>query len=570
MQRSSEAILLAMVILAPWAYGAVEAWAELGLYGGIVLVTVLGIRSLRDPKCWSRLGGPPSLALGALTLLACFQATPLGDDTSRWIAPSIASGSGLLPDRPERIRGDDREPVPFPSPTISLDPDASLQMALRLAGAWLLFQAVSGLGGGTAARAWFARIIVINAALLALFAIVQSLTWNGCIYWVRPAPVSSPWSVGGPFMSHNHLAAYLNMGLGLALGSLLSESPRDWLRRDSRKMGAAYAAATITAGLVACHSRSGFLGLLVAGLVLILCWRRRPAASWTGLAVVLVTAALYLAILAPTSSFGARLATILDPGDEGYRTRLEVWRGAIRAWWERPVWGSGFGNFPIAVTPYLIRNRPVFFARAENEYLDLLVEGGALGLLLGLAFVAAIGRLAHRAIRRTSGHCERDRGFAWGCLFGLIALSVQSLADFGPHVPAVGVMAITLCGQLAAMAQAGGSSCDIPPTRPGSFLVPIRIPGIRGPGDRPSQQLASPDVAVAGASLPTNPAGLGRIGRLGATLAWLGSIWLAGVLLAQGVRYARVENQLTAVGLPIPGTYLPTIGANEGPSWDLE
>ena len=570
MQGFCEAIVLVLVILTPWAYGSVEAWAELGLYAAVALLTLLGFVGLRRGRCWSRLCGLPSLALGALTLLACFQAAPLGTGISRWIAPAAAATDGLLPAQPERVRGDVGASVPFPAATLSLDPDSTLQMAVRLAAAWLLLHAVWGMGGDHRARARFARLVIVNAVLLALFAIIQSLTWNGCIYWVRPVPASSPWSAGGPFVSHNHLAAYLNMGLGLALGSLFSASPREWLRRDSGKMALAYAAAIIAAGVVTCHSRSGFLGLLVAGLVLIFCSRKRPAASWIGLAVILVAAGVYVAILAPSSSFGARLATILDPADQGYRTRLEVWQGAIRAWWARPVLGSGLGSFAIAVLPYLSRDRSVFFARAENEYLDVLVEGGALGLLAALAFVAAIGCLAYQAIRRASGQQQRDRGFAWGCVFGLIAVSVQSLADFAPHVPAIGVLAIALCGQLAALAQEGGSNDDLRPSRWGGLLLRIGIFTTGSPGDRPSAQLSPPVAAPATAPFPTPPGSLPRISRAGGILAWLGSIALAVVLLAHGLRDARVEKQLMSVSLPSPGAYLPTIGTNDGPSWDLE
>ena len=137
----------------------------------------------------------------------------------------------------------------------------------------------------------------------ALFAIVQGLTWNGRIYWVRPAHVSTnSWSVGGPFLSHSHLAAYLNMGLGLALGLLLQGNWRDFLRRDSTKLWTAYAAAIIAVGVIGSHSRSGFLGLLAASLLLACFLRRRLIPLGFGLAVVLVMIGLCLALLGGSSS----------------------------------------------------------------------------------------------------------------------------------------------------------------------------------------------------------------------------------------------------------------------------
>ena len=351
--------------------------------------------------------------------------------------------------------GDTDVAVALPAATLSLEPDSTLQTAARLSAAWLLFQAVLGLKGTPGVSLRFARVVVFNAALLSLFAIVQGLTWNGRIYWVRPAHVSTTsWSAGGPFLSHSHLAAYLNMGLGLALGLLLQGNWRDFLRRDSTKLWTAYAAAIIAVGVIGSHSRSGFLGLLAASFLLACSLRRRLIPLGFGLAVVLVMIGLCLALLGGSSSFGSRLATILDVGNEGYLSRLEVWRRALQAWWARPFWGSGFGVFPVAIIPYLRHRSPVFFARAENEYVDMLVEGGAIGFMLVLAFLAGIGGLARRAIRDLPSGPER--GLVGGAVFGLIALSVQSCADFAPHVPAVGVLAVVLCGLIARQGRAAG------------------------------------------------------------------------------------------------------------------
>ena len=157
----------------------------------------------------------------------------------RW----LRSGRNSYLTRPEHVLGDTDVAVALPAATLSLEPDSTLQTAARLAAAWLLFQAVLGLKGTPGVSLRFARVVVLNAALLSLFAIVQGLTWNGRIYWVRPAPrVRGSWSAGGPFVSHSHLAAYLNMGLGLALGLLLQGNWRDFLRRDSTKLWTAYAA----------------------------------------------------------------------------------------------------------------------------------------------------------------------------------------------------------------------------------------------------------------------------------------------------------------------------------------
>jgi O-antigen ligase/tetratricopeptide (TPR) repeat protein len=569
--RLSELTLLLLICLAPWAFGSVEAWAELGLYAGIALVTILNFGSPSGSSGRGRWVCLPSLALLGLVLLALFQATPIWRGGFSSFAPlSAALRANLLPKQPEQVMGDSGPAVALPAATLSLEPDSTLQTAARLAAAWLLFQAVLGLQSAPGVSVRFARVVVFNAALLALFAIVQGLTWNGRIYWVRPAHASihSSWSAGGPFLSHSHLAAYLNMGLGLALGLLLHGNWRDFLRRDSTKLWTAYAAAIIAVGVIASHSRSGFLGLLVASLLLACFLRRRLIQLGFGLAVILVVIGLFLALLAGSSSYGSRLATILDLGDEGYLARLEVWRGALRAWWARPVWGSGFGVFPVAITPYLRHSKLVFFTRAENEYVDMLVEGGAVGFLLALAFLAGVGGLARRAILSLPG--GRERGLVVGAGFGLIALSVQSFADFGPHVPAVGVLAVVLCGLIARQARAGGMCPEEQIVRSSHLRPKDQAASKREKGNRIAQRPELPRSvdASAGWRLALGPAG--RAGWLAAELAWLGSVLVSAVLVGHAIRDARIENVLTGAGLPQPGTYMPTVGTIETMSWGLD
>ncbi len=89
----------------------------------------------------------------------------------------------------------------------------------------------------------------------------------------------------------------------------------------------------------------------------------------------MMIAGLCLALVGSYSSYTARLLTILDLGDQGYQARLGVWQGATRAWWERPVWGSGLGAFPVAITPHLTRELTVFFAQKTNMLTCSLKEG---------------------------------------------------------------------------------------------------------------------------------------------------------------------------------------------------
>ena len=220
----------------------------------------------------------PSLALGGLAALAIAQATPLPAGFLGWLDPVTAALRGdLLPAQPEVVLGDPAAPVAFPPRTVSLEPGVTVQAAVRLAAAWVLFQGVLGLTGGFAGLRRLGLVLAGNATLMALVGLVQALTWNGNLLWIRPLPNGSAWSSGGPFACHSHFAEYLNLGLGFALGSLLARGEDGLLRGSGGRppqslrvrlldrlrggrvghLWAAYAAGVLVVGIVTSQSRGG-------------------------------------------------------------------------------------------------------------------------------------------------------------------------------------------------------------------------------------------------------------------------------------------------------------------------
>src|SRR6476620_3261308 len=87
LRGASEGVTLALACLAPWAYGAVDAWAELGLEAAIVVLAVLSVAVRRGTR-GSPLFCGPSLALAGLALLAGLQSVPLPGRVLDRVAPS--------------------------------------------------------------------------------------------------------------------------------------------------------------------------------------------------------------------------------------------------------------------------------------------------------------------------------------------------------------------------------------------------------------------------------------------------------------------------------------------------
>jgi O-antigen ligase/tetratricopeptide (TPR) repeat protein len=518
--RLGEGLSLALISLAPWAFGAVEAWAELALELGIAALAAISIVAGWRAGRSSQLLGLSSVALLGLIGLALGQSTPLSETWLGRLSPAAAeTRSALAPAAPVRVRGDAGAPIAPPAPTLSENRDETLRAAARLTAAWVLFQAVLALGGGHAALRRLGLVLCVNAAMLALFALIQALSWNGKIYWVRPSPMLSGWNTGGPFVGHSPLAAELNLGLGFALAFLLTPS-----RGRRFRPLAAYVASVITAGVVASHSRTGIMAMGVALAVSALAlWsgRFRPGAgTWIGLAAIAVLIPLFLVATGRMSPL-TRIGSIAETSS--YSPRLEIWRRALEAWRLRPLLGSGLGTFATAVAPYCTRDLGVVYARAENEYVDLLVEGGALGLGLLALFLASLVGSSRRALAGATA--PRDRFVVLGAVFGLLTLAIHSLSDFALHIPAVGVAAIVLAAQITALGA----------VQPDRAVVPRREPRL--------------------------------------TLAWAvaAPAMLVPIVLVtvHGVTLARAELALLHTGLPLPGSAMPEAESADVPAPDL-
>ncbi len=457
-----------------------------------------------------------------LALLALAQAVSLPVAVVRTIAPAThASRAGLAPDVAQGVKADSQPRVSPPAATLSHDPDASIRTAAQLAGAWLLFQAVLGSGAGYQSLRRFALLTVANASLLTLFSIAQALAWNGKIYGVRETRSGIGWFVGGPFVSHNHLAAYLNLAFGLSIGFLLATIQKASPGREKRStrsvaqgksLWAGAAAGVIFAGIIASHSRGGFLAAVTATSATFVFFRPRSVKLGAALGALVVVSALFLIVTGSTSPW-ERLATIKDTSQQSVQGRFQVWGVALRAWRSFPLWGTGLGSFPAATASYYRKQfQGSYFSHAESEYLHMLTEGGVVGLALALLAVAMIARLGRRALDAAA--TPRERALVLGALAGGLALLIQCLSDFPLHIPGVAVTAVVVAGHLCRLGLEAGAREPIPHSPPARF---------------------------------------------GPLLSGLAMVGLSIVLVVAGVRLARAEALVRSVGLPFPGALMPTV-----------
>ncbi len=531
---TAEVILISLSCLAPWAFGSVEEWAQLILISGILLLAVvqLAIGWLsREPRS-ALYFSMPSLALAGLMLLTLAQAYPLPGGLSRWIGPEIGrSRSALVSDRPQALIDPAVPAVDPPVLGASLEPESSRHLVAQVAAIWILFQCAAALGPSAARLRRFGLAVALNGTVLSLFSLIQALTWDGKIYGFRASPISNRWYTGGPFVCHNHLAAYLNLGLGFGLGALvasLQTGSSDRGRRGGTKgdrIGSVwilYCVAVILAGLIATHSRGGFLAMLSATGITFLVLRPRTVRLHFGLLAIVLVVPIFLVAIGTDSPF-QRLASMSEAGETGLNGRTAIWLASLRTWLDRPLFGAGMGTFEVALAPALDRDLGVSYQHAENEYLEMAVEGGLTGLLLFLILVGGVAASGYRALARASS--TTDRAWVLGAIFGLIALAVQSMGDFPLHIPGITITAVILAAFLGGLARKSGKEHA----------------AARAPAARRFRAPALSDFVLCGLAL---------------------------ALFVHEYGFARAEAALSGAGFPMSGAAIP--GNSQGPESLLE
>lgn len=220
-------------------------------------------------------------------------------------------------------------------------------------------------------------VIVVGAALAAAAGLVSP-----------PADAGfEPSRATGTVGDANELAAALVAGGALAAAFAVNRG-----FSSAARMLAAGAAGLCLLGIFLSLSRGGLIALAVA-LVVAVAFSGRWRGRATALAIVAGGAAiLYFASVASLE----QRERVLELGGGG-SGRVDLWTVAGRMVEAHPVRGVGAGNFPTASIHYLLQpgtiQRDDFIINADpfvthNTYLQVLAEGGVVGLALFLAIVA--------------------------------------------------------------------------------------------------------------------------------------------------------------------------------------
>ena len=409
-ERTILGLVLVILVFAPLAMGAVDAWAFLVVQGlTIAVMLVWAVRLWLSPK--PQLLWPP---IGWVVLAFAVYAV------ARYL-------------------------------TADVEYVARLEMIQVVVYAFLFFGIVNNLYRQESVQT-VSYTMIFLAVGISSYAVAQLVTHSNHVWnFISPYPGRA----SGTYISPNNLAGFLEMLLPLAVAYLLAGRMNAVLR-----ILLGYAALIMAAGLAVTLSRGGWVAAAAGLLALLLALAGHRNHRWRALLLLLVLLGGGAIFVTKYLSKTAGYMRHVEESESGSKfilaTRFDIWTVAERMWLDHFCWGVGPAHFDCRFREYRPENVQMRPDRAHNDYLNLLADWGAAGGIIVLAgatfFVAGLAR-TWRHVRRSEsdfGSAQSNRfAFFLGAATGLLALAVHSAADFNLHIPANALVGVTLLALLS-------------------------------------------------------------------------------------------------------------------------
>ena len=462
-------LLLCVTVASAWLFGGALPDHQSGFSAATLLAVAAGLVWVVASPQLPRVHGLVTV-LGLGVALATLQLIPLRDSWRMALSPGTASWQQRLMGEAPTGLAEPQDLAASRRRALTLYPESSRQDLARLLVPMAVFAVASVCLGSAHRQRTLSWLLAGHGALLALFGMVQQLTFNGKLFWtVTMEQGGSPF---GSFVNRNHAAAYLNLCLAVLVALLGYEfqtrrapevSSREewrvgdrgsgWLRllaeiRGRRLLLVAWGVLMFAAVFLSL-SRGAVLSLFVAAMAVLAAVLFRRGARRIGLVIVLasVLGAGIAVWFGQAEQLRQDLAELQTDWRAAGRGRLEHWHDAIRM--VPDVWrfGSGLGTYRYIYPLYESSYRRGWFYHAENQYLEALIDGGVGGLCLMLSALL----LALWAVRRAFRSTSRWRFcLGLGGLFALVATAVHAAFDFNLYMPANGILLALWTGLLFA------------------------------------------------------------------------------------------------------------------------
>ena len=418
-------IICLAIVLSALAYGTVHYWAmTLFFLGGITILILWLIDS------WN---------LGAFRISRNVLQLPL-------VAMFLLGLIQLLPLRtPENVG---THTIPLVR-SLSFDPYSTRFILVQVAALTLYFAATLVFVDTPKRLRILVRTIIVFGFFLAIFGLTQSFTSPDKVYWVREMPQAQAF---GPFINRHHFAGYMELALALPLGLVFTGA----IEKEKRFIYL-FAAGLMAVALIMTNSRGGLISLFAEVLFLVatmgLRRRRhkkreshklkpwmRSAAVRAGLALALIVVMFCGVVLLGGEEALSRVVGSVNT-DDPTTGRAHFWSVTVDIIRNHPVMGIGLGAFGVVYTAYDSRNGLYRLEQVHNDYLQVLSDGGIVGAVIGLFFLASLFRMG---FQRRDSRDDFRRGVATSALAGCFAVLIHSFFDFTLHTTANALLFLVL------------------------------------------------------------------------------------------------------------------------------
>jgi O-antigen ligase len=285
----------------------------------------------------------------------------------------------------------------------------------------VFFLIASELSSNPSARKFLAIAITVFGSLYALFSMIQGFTCPADLLY---GFVKTHGSGFGSYTNRNHYAGLMEMVLpfGLVTSSFL-------FAPNALRGLSIFGSLVMLTSIFASGSRGGMISAAVALCIFIYYQvRRRSARTRVRVILLAVLACGFITFFAYDR---VKTRSVVEATDS---MRLQIARDSIQLVAKHPILGSGLGTFPTVYPEVRTFPTDLFVNAAHNDYVQLIVETGLLGMLFAAAFLALVFRNVSLHLRRTQ--TDWFSAVSLAAMIGSIALLIHSFVDFNLQIPA--------------------------------------------------------------------------------------------------------------------------------------
>ncbi|HUW22934.1 MAG TPA: O-antigen ligase family protein [bacterium] len=260
------------------------------------------------------------------------------------------------------------------------------------------------------------RILVLITTIGGAYGIFQHLTkidFFGNVKHLRLPMARSTGFFDGPATFGNYILLVLPVVIGLS----------SYIRIRRKKRWLQLSGLIILTAIIFSYGRAVWIGLIVGLIFMGILGSRRLLLSI--LAGIMICSILILAL--PSLEFAQRVAgTVKSKHPVGDRT--EFWEGSLRILRDYPITGVGWEGFRKVYPRYRPSEEEKSVSNAHNNFVDVAVDSGLLGLGIFLWLLVTIYKVGFHIFKELED--GYFKGFVWGFLGSLTAFLIAGLSQY--------------------------------------------------------------------------------------------------------------------------------------------